>query len=90
MTLLSRKVIFFRPDYAEQIILCFNMNNFNNFSGTALKLECSFYNLNYNYHFFNINWDKNPRKGEIFMSFDFYFFPHWFKPRGTFQIVIIL
>lgn len=55
MNPLSHKIFFFRPDYAEQTILCFNMNKFNNFSGTALKQECSFYNLNYNYHFFNIN-----------------------------------
>lgn len=74
MTPLTRKIIFFRPDYAEQIILCFNMNKFNNFSDTVLKLECIFYNLNYNFHFFHINWNKNPRKGEIFASSDFYFF----------------
>lgn len=54
MTPLSHKMLFFAPDYAEQIVLCFNMNKFNNFSGTALKLECSFYNLNCNYNFFNI------------------------------------
>lgn len=90
MTPLNHKIIFFRTDYAEQIILCFNMNKFNNFSGTVLKLERRFYNLNYNYFFFNINQDKNPRKGEIFTSFDFHFFPRCFKPRGTLQTVIIL
>lgn len=51
---LSHKMLFFAPDYGDKIVPCFKINKFNSFGGTALKLECSFYNLNCNYNFFNM------------------------------------